>query len=501
MKRSFKRFIREAWHVVEPSTPLVDGWHIDVIADHLQAVTEGRIKRLLINIPPGFMKSLITAVFWPAWSWSRRPGWRAVFSSYAESLALRDSVRCRDLIESDWYQRYANPTKAWNLAVDQNRKDYFGNTKYGARIALGVEGKVTGLRGDVFVVDDPHNAMDAESKALRESAVEWYFKATTSRLNDPRTGARVVIMQRLHQADLAGTLIEKGGYEVLCLPLEFDPARRCTTSIWTDPRTQPGESLFPAMFTPEVIAELKREMGSSAWAGQYNQDPIPDGGGKFKRDWWRFWKPEGFGDRQPRPKGSSDAPAVLLPERFDEVVASWDCTFKKTDDTDFVACVIVGRKGAFFYVLDHLCERMSFTDTLRAMKRMHAKWPQARSILVEDKANGPAVIDTLAAEVHGIIGVNPEGGKEARAAAIEPSVEAAQVFLPDGSNWLEKWFNEFESFPKGTHDDRVDALSQALIRMLPSRTSFAERFKAAHKAGKVQVPQQRKLLALRRRVV
>lgn len=483
-RRSLADFVRQAWHVVEPTTELIWGWHLDALCEHLQAVTEGKIRNLLINIPPGHMKSLVVCVFWPAWVWLRNPGWRALCASYSGDLALRDSVKCRTLIESSWYRETFKPD--WELSEDQNTKTAFQNTKFGGRMALSVGGKVTGFRGDAAVVDDPHNATEVDSKILREAALDWFDKALSTRLNDPRKGVKVVIMQRLHEGDLAGHILEQGGYEHLCLPAIFEPDRRATTSIgWSDPRQNAGELLFPEMFTEEVLGKLKRELGSTAFAGQFQQRPQAAEGGLFKREWWRFWKPDGVGSewKAPRPKGCTDVPAIPLPSKFDETLASWDCTFKGNDDSDFVAGGVISRKGADFFVRVLWHKRATFTETLPAVRDL-AGFPGVRTTLVEDKANGSAVIDTLKSEVSGLIAVNPEGGKESRAAAMQPGVEAGQWYLPEGAPWLERWVEEFAAFPKGKNDDIVDMASQAAIRMLPSRTSFAARFRAHVQAGK-----------------
>ncbi len=279
-RRSFADFVRQAWDVVEPAAPLIWGRHMDALCDHLQAVAEGRIRNLLINIPPGHSKSLAVSVLWPAWMWTRRPEWRGLFSSYAGDLAIRDSVKCRTLVESDWYQ--AAFMRGWELSSDQNVKSYFQNTRMGFRAALSVGGKTTGFRGDAVVVDDPLNAVDAHSKAARDAAIRWFDQAMGNRLNDLRKGVRVVIMQRLHQEDLSGHLLEAGGWEHLCLPTEFEPKRRGATCIgWKDWRAEPGELLFPDLFPEDVIAAEKRRLGALGFAGQHQQRPSPAEGNLF----------------------------------------------------------------------------------------------------------------------------------------------------------------------------------------------------------------------------
>lgn len=460
-------FARQAWEIVEPGTPLRWNWHLDAICEHLEAVTDGRIKRLLINVPPGHMKSLLVSVFWPAWVWATRPEWRALFASYASELAIRDSVKCRTLLESEWFQD-GFVQGEWRLAGDQNVKSYYVNDRTGFRIALSVGGKTTGFRGDAIVIDDPLNAMDAYSKASRDACLLWWDQAMSNRLSDMRKGAVVVIMQRLHEEDLSGHLLKRGGWEHLCLPSEFEPARRNTTAIgWTDPRQEPAEPLFPDMFPPEVLADAKTTLGSAGFAGQHQQSPMPADGGMFKRSWWRYWR-RAHEDEIPELADRT----VVLPAKFDRVILSWDCAFKKTSESDKVAGGVWATVGANRFLIDLAWDRMSFSETCSRLKAQAAAYPLAREKLVEDKANGPAVIDTLKDEVSGVIAVNPEGGKEARAAATSPQVEAGNVFLPLHAKWRDAYVEEHASFPKGAHDDAVDQQSQALLRLATRAPSF-----------------------------
>ena len=288
-RRWLREFVVQAWPILEPDTPLVDGIHVSAICEHLQALTEGRIRNLIINVPPGHTKSLLTCVFWPAWVWVSHPESRWLFSSYRQPLATRDSVKCRRLIASAWYQERWG--RDYQLASDQNQKDRFENTRTGYRLVVPL-GSGTGERGDYVVVDDPHSVDQAESDAERQGAIEWWNGSMATRLNDFATGHKVVIQQRLHEADLTGDLLQKGGYELLCLPAECEPQRRSTTSIgWADPRRESGALLWPERVTPEDLEELKRTLGSYRYAGQYQQRPAPAEGGIFKRFWWRYWRP------------------------------------------------------------------------------------------------------------------------------------------------------------------------------------------------------------------
>ena len=290
-KRSLKAFVMQAWPILEPGTEFVEGIHIDAICLHLQAVTEGRIPHLIINVPPGHAKSLLTGVFWPAWAWIEHPESRWLFSSYREPLAVRDSLKCRRLIESDWYQQRWG--SRFQLRDDQNQKQRFENDRTGYRVVVPMSAG-TGERGDYVVVDDPHSVDQAASDTERTAAVEWWNGSMSTRLNDPSKGHKIVIQQRLHEADLTGDLLIRGGYEHLCLPAEFEPDRRCCTSIgWRDPRSTAGELLWPQRIDQAALNTFKASLGSYRYAGQFQQRPAPADGGMLKRHWWRYWQPRG----------------------------------------------------------------------------------------------------------------------------------------------------------------------------------------------------------------
>ncbi len=465
--RRLRDFVRLAWPIVEPSTPFVPGWHIDAIIEHLEAVTRGQIRNLLINVPPRHMKSLLVSVFWPAWEWIQHPERRWLYSSYAASLSIRDSVRCRTLIESPWYQ--ARWCDRYALASDQNTKTRFDNNRSGYRIATSVGGAVTGEGGDRIVCDDPHNVGEVESDSVRKGTLDWFDVVMSTRVNDPKTAAMIIVMQRCHQGDLSGHLLEKGGFEHLRLPAEFEEPK-CITSIgWSDPRTLSGELLWADRFGPEEIGALKINLGSYAAAGQLQQRPSPAVGGFFKRPWFRFWQRKGA--NLPAvivklPDGSQLSISAVELLSTDEQAQSWDCAFKDLATSDYVVGQVWGRVGAAFVLLDQIRERMDCPTTVKAVRHLSAKWPYAVAKLIEDKANGSAVVQMLQHEIPGILPVNPEGGKVARASAVSALVEAGNVYLPHPQMcpWVMDFIEECAAFPNGKHDDQVDAMTQILLR-------------------------------------
>lgn len=441
-RRSLRRFVASAWHIIEPTNVFTPGWHIDAICEHLEAVTAGEIRNLIINIPPRHMKSLAVSVFWPTWLWIRNPGFRWLFSSYAQSLSTRDSLKCRRLIESPWYQR--NWGHVYQLADDQNLKMRFDNDKAGYRIATSVGGSATGEGGDAVVVDDPHNVLETHSDAKRESVLVWWDEVMSTRLNDPHTGAKVIVMQRVHERDLTGHVLERSDYEHLCLPAEYEATTYVTGIGWADPRTESGELLWPERFSQDEIDGLKRDLGSFAVSGQLQQRPSPATGGLIKRAWWQYYGHP--------------------PAEFDEVIQSWDMAFKDTKASDYVVGQVWGRLGANTYLLDQVRDRMSFPETLVAFKSLTAKWPQSTAKIVEDKANGSAVIATLKNKIAGIIPYSPEQSKVARVHAVTPQIESGNVWLPNTASFTSDFVEECAKFPMGAYDDQVDAMSQALLR-------------------------------------
>lgn len=482
-RRSLAAFIKAAWPVLEPSTPYVHGYHIDVIAEHLEAVSNLQIRNLVINMPPRFAKSLLVSVSWFCWTWINDPGTRWLYSSYGANLATRDSIKCRRVIESPWYKRHYG--ESFKLAGDQNEKRRFENDQMGYRIATSVGGIGTGEGGDFIICDDPHNVAEAESDAIRTATLEWWSGTMTTRGNNPASVRKVIVMQRVHEGDLSGYLLAQGGYDHLCLPMEYEEVeKKYVTKIgWSDPRTKAGELLWPERFTTKEVEQLKLELGSSTKiAGQLQQNPAPAGGAIFKEFWWRYWKPAGPEWDHLQPvlcKGADgetliECPLVTLPTEFDEVAQSWDLSFKDTDKSDFVAGGVYARKQANIYMLDLSYAKRDFVDTVKAIREVTEKWPQTLIKLVEDKANGPAVISMLQAEIPGMIPVEPDGDKTARAYSVTPIVEAGNFYLPHPglpphlNGWLRGFKHEAETFPKAVHDDRVDQFTQMLRRWIPN---------------------------------
>jgi len=478
---SFSAFVKLAWPIIQPGTEFVPGIHIDAIAEHLEAVANGEIRQLIINVPPRHGKSSLIAVMFPAWLWITRPHEQFLFVSYAESLSLRDSRKCRSLIKSPWYQN------AWNsrfsIVSDQNEKRRFDNDKMGYRLATSLDGSNTGEGGSFIIYDDIDNVKKITSPAIRETAHEFHDQTMSTRGNNPKTVARINIQQRCHEQDMTGHLTEKGGWELLVLPAEYEGSKKATSIGWSDPRTEPGQLLWPAQFGKPEIAALKVDLGEMGAAGQLQQRPSPGEGAMFKREWFNYWNPPTVDidptTREYRPIAVKNPgkpllykKPVALPIAFEQCLLSWDCAFKGESDSDYVAGHVWGRVGANFYLIDRERDRMDFPTTVKRFRKQAEEYPCPEK-LIEDKANGPAVIATLKNEIPGIIAIEPDGGKIARANAIAPYVESGNVYLPNPEiySWVDGYIEEHANFPRGKNDDDVDAGSQGVRRLADSMSN------------------------------
>ena len=498
-EESLAEFVRQAWHIIEPGQKYMHGWHIDFICAHLEAITDGvelddgqLYNRLLVNVPPGTMKSLLIGVFWPAWEWGPRnmPHMRYICASHSLDLAIRDGLRMRRLITSEWYQtRWGDRV---GLTGDQNQKTKFENTATGFRQAAAA-GSITGARGDRVIIDDPHSVDGANSDAQRESTVQWFLEAVPTRLNNPDSSAIVVVMQRLHEADVSGTILDKRlGYDHVMLPMEYDPLRATPTQLGIeDPRQTDRELLFPARFPQEVVDRDSRVMGPYATAGQFQQEPTPRGGGVIKPGWWETWMEEGY-------------------PPFDYIIASIDTAYTTKTENDFSAMTVwgvfsgdystmraenfVNARGKFrnnaeeaarfdegIKIRDMLDvdpesvprvmlmaawqERLELSDLVTKVAATCRKF-KVDKLLVEGKASGLSVAQELrrlyGAEDWAVQLINPGSlDKLARVYSIQHLFSEGMIYAPD-RQWADAVIRQCEVFPKGKHDDLVDTVSQAL---------------------------------------
>lgn len=451
-------FASMAFRILEPeSRAFVHGWVLQAICEHLEAVTNGEIRRLLINVPPGCMKSLLTRVFWPAWEWGPRgmPGTRTIGASYSEHLSLRDNMRMRRVIQSPWYRGHWG--HLFDLAHDQNSAHHFANTKTGWMLATSVEGVGTGERGDRFVIDDPHNVKKMDSEAERRSKAMWFREVVPTRLNDPDKSAIVVIMQRVHEQDVSGIILDDGmPYEHLILPMRYEAKGKRVSSRYTDPRSQEGELLWPERFPEHVVDELENSLKEYGTAGQLQQRPAPRGGGMFPIDKFKYLD-------APPPKDD-----IVARVRYWDKAASEDATAAHT------AGVLMLKTRSGKYVVADV--RRGQWSALKREQRIRATAEAdgyQTSIWIEQEP-GSGGKDSAQFTVSNLSGFRAKAervteDKGTRAEPYSSQVEAENVYIVR-AEWNQAFLNEHETFPRGKWKDQVDAAAGAFSKLAETST-------------------------------
>lgn len=479
---SLRAYVRAAWATVEPHNAFVDGWHIDAVADALQNVTEGKIRKLQIWVPPGSMKSRLVSIMWPTWEWTRRPEVRYLTASYGDRLSRDLTFRSRSLIQSTWYQdRWGH---VFEIPRGREMLSEYSNDQGGQRISTTPGGTGTGRHADRIIIDDPINAQaaDATTDTVLEQVIQWYDGVLSTRFADVRTGVEVIVMQRLHERDLAAHALSYGpqDWEILCLPERYESGH---PYAWRkDPRTE-GELLWPERFPEEETEKRKAKLGSHRAAGQLQQRPAAREGELLKRAHWKYY-----------PRANWDA--SKWPERFRLVVSSWDTSFKDKTSSDYVAGQVWGATGANKFLLRLTKQRMALGATKRAIQEydtwMRKTFPGVPIYhLIEKSANGVEVIAELKREIPGILAVTVSTDKVLRAEAAEPSLESGSVWVPgmalaDGSDYdpaltpadVQDFIENCAAFPMASHDDDVDAFTQA-INWMNSRAKRSVRMTVA----------------------
>lgn len=502
LEKSFHSFVKEAWEVFDPAA-FVDNWHLEDLCMHMEQVAKGNIKRFLINVPPRTAKSNIISVCYPAWVWAQReigpqsgPQVSFFYASYAEALALEHSLKCRRLVESKWYQKYWG--RRFKLVSDRNTKGHFENDKGGYRMASSVDARATGWGAMCVFADDPHLVKEAESEDVRTGVVRWWSETIPSRLNDRKTGALGVVMQRVHEGDVAGDILLKDSelrrknlpadYVHFCVPLCYEPVHhvnawdngRIRTFIgdeietipeeaifWEDRRTEEGELLWPARYPASEVAKLEHELGPYAFAGQFQQNPTPRGGGIIKKDWWQLWD-----DDAAKKHGAS--PGTYPP--FEYLLASLDTAYTEKEENDPSALSVWGMwrdANGNPQVMLVICwaERLQIHNLVLRVGDTCKKF-KVDKLLIEDKAAGHSVSQ----ELHRLFGafdfaidlVNPRSGfikspdKVARLQTVAHLFAEGLVWAPD-KTWADEMINQIAAIPRSIHDDLADSASMALI--------------------------------------
>ena len=441
LRNDFSTFIERSFYQLNPDVQFLPNWHIEVIASELERCLRGETKRLIINVPPRSLKSHCASVAFPAWLLGHRPSARIICASYAQDLADKLALDCRSLMNSDWYRKVF-ATRLASQAVAE-----FTTEAQGFRLATSVGGVLTGRGGDFIIIDDPLKPNDAVSDTQRDAVNEWYEHTLYSRLNNKASGCIIVIMQRLHEDDLVGHLVQQGGWKVLKFPAIAVEDETQVISTHLGQRIvqrREGEALQPQRESLDILENIHRTLGEYNFSGQYQQEPTPLGGGMVKQDWFKIYK-------------DGEQPAG-----FDLVFQSWDTAVKATELSDYSVCTTWGKKGENLYLLDVLRRRMEYPELKRAVLEQARRF-DPKAVLIEDKSSGTALIQELIREgLHGVTRYEPKMDKKMRLHSVTSTIENGFVYLPEKATWLADYLHELTTFPKGKFDDQCDSTSQAL---------------------------------------
>jgi len=423
-------------------------WHHKNLAELLTKMERGEIKRLMIFMPPRHGKSELVSRRFPAYILGKNPDARIISTSYSATLASAMNRDVQRIIDSPEYAQLFPETKLSSGIGYLRNSDVFEIVDHkGYYLSAGVGGGITGRGADFAIIDDPiKNRAEAESKVFRDKVFDWFTSTLYTRLE--KDACVLITLTRWHEDDLAGKLLtlaqespQADQWHVISYPAiagdNLDP---------TDPR-KPGEALWEDKYSRDTLLTIKSTVGTYEWSALYDQNPSPPQGSIIQRGWLNYYK--------------------VLPSKFEEVIQSWDFAFDKSDSSSYVVGQVWGKVGADKYLIDQVRDRMNFTESLRAVKNLSAKHPQAKAKFMEKKANGAAIMNSLKREISGIIPVNPDGSKVERLYAVTPQFEAGNVYLPDPSiaPWVNDYVEEFVSFPNATNDDQVDCTTQALSNL------------------------------------
>jgi len=441
-RADFGVFAEHAFEALNPDTSYKPNWHQDLIAAKLQACFQGEIRRLILNIPPRHLKSHFASVALPAFWLGHRPSAQIICVSYAQDLANKLSSDCRSLMLDPWYRETFPQT---TLSQQRSAVDEFMTTERGFRMATSVGGVLTGRGADVIILDDPLKPDEAVSEAQRTKVNTWYEDTLYSRLNHKREGVIILVMQRLHLDDLVAHIQEKEAWEVVSLPAiaEEDEVHEFETEFGKQfHRRRVGEALHPEREDVSVLTAIRKNLGEYAFSAQYQQNPVPLGGGLIKSEWWKVYE--------------------QAPSSFDRIIQSWDTAQKTSELNDYSVGTTWGMKGGDLYLLDVVRQRMDY-PTLKRVVRSAAQRHRADIILIEDKASGTSLLQDLKRDgLRGLQACKPEGDKVMRLNTHLNWIEDGHVLLPSEASWLGDYRKELEVFPRGKFDDQVDSTSQAL---------------------------------------
>jgi predicted phage terminase large subunit-like protein len=444
LRNDLATFIHRTFQTVAPAQPYLPNWHIEAMAWHLQQCLSGAIKRLVITLPPRYLKSICASVAFPAWALGRDPSKRIICASYSGDLASKHAGDCRTVIESDWYRSAFPRTR---LSPDKNMELNYETTRQGGRYSTSVGGTLTGRGGSLIIVDDPLKPDEAMSEARRSAVNNWFDSTLYSRLDSKRDDVIILIMQRLHMDDLAGHVMQQEHWTHLNLPAIADSAQQIQIGHEDFHPRHVGDLLHEARDPRDVLEKLKSTLGSFHFSAQYQQCPVPLEGEIIKWSWFQ----------------SFDVCPARVPN--DRIIQSWDTASKAKELSDYSVCTSWLVQGNRYYLFDVLRDKLDYPDLKRRVMD-HAARHNANTVLIEDKGSGTSLIQDICREnntgMPNPIRVEPHGDKITRMSSQSAKIQAGQVYLPQKAAWLGDLQAELLQFPHGRHDDQVDSISQFL---------------------------------------
>ena len=477
---SLHEFLKQAWRVIEGGVPFIDNWHLHVVAEHLEACYRREIKNLILNVPPRSGKTSLISVAFPAWVWLQNPEEKFMYASYAHSLSEEHGALCLALIQSDWYQQ------RWkaNFNLTKTAISFLKNNRTGYRIATSVGGVGTGFGASILIVDDPNNAKDLDSEAIRKTTNNWWNMTWPSRRNNADNDVRILVQQRTQEDDVTGNTLSRDHdkeWTTVIIPMEYEGKRKFRSvinqKVYEDPRTIEGELLCPARWSQDVIKSLKNQLGEYGYAGQYQQRPAPAIGGIIKKPWFQWWKDS-------------------TPPQIEFTLQSWDTALTANEMSAYSACTTWG----VFYDSNHIENvillsmwrgRVEYPELRELAKRMYfdyrdngkTKNPAFKGrpvdmCLIEAKASGdPLIQDLVRGGIRAIPFVpNKYGDKIQRVRLITPLIEGGRVWLPARAPkydtllpYADEFLESVACFPNAESRDLVDTMAQALLKLKDGR--------------------------------
>jgi predicted phage terminase large subunit-like protein len=441
LRSNFGPFLEKVFNTLSPGQPFNPTWHLEAIAYRLERVRRGKIRRLIINMPPRSLKSVAGSVAFPAFVLGHDPSRRIICISYSGDLAKKHANDFRAVLEAPWYRELFPGTRIGQ----KDSETEIELTVRGSRLATSVGGTLTGRGGDLIIIDDPLKPDDAYSEAKRNAANEWFKNTLLSRLDDKRTGAIIIVMQRVHMDDLTGFVTSQSDeWEILDLPAIAEVEEHIPISDTKTYFRRVGEALSPEREPLSILENMKSQLGSDAFSAQYQQRPVPPGGAMIKRDWIERYQ-------------------ELPPHRERSLILqSWDTASKGGPENDFSVCTtwVISRAGRW-YLVDVWRKRVDYPELKTAVRNL-ASEHAANRVLVEDAGAGTALVQELLGEVDGIIGVIADGNKVTRMSIVSTKFASGLIYLPEGALWLADFEAELFAFPGSRHDDQCDSVSQAL---------------------------------------